>query len=82
MSGSGSTTSTAWNRDMACHTCGGKGHFKRDCQNAKVMLLNQETNEYETGDDADPFDGEDDDPNDAFYCDPSNNPTLVYSQRV
>jgi ubiquitin len=40
MTGSGSTTSTARNRDMACHTCGGKGHFKRDCPNAKVMLLN------------------------------------------
>jgi hypothetical protein len=79
---SGSTTSTARNRDMACHTCGGKGHFKRDYRNAKVMLLNQETNEYETGDDADPFDREDDDPNDAFYCDPSNNPTLDYSERV
>jgi hypothetical protein len=33
MSGSGSTTSNAQNRDMACHTCGGKGHFKRDCPN-------------------------------------------------
>jgi hypothetical protein len=39
MSGSGSTTSTARNRDM----------------------LNKETNEYETGDDSDPFDEEDDD---------------------
>jgi hypothetical protein len=82
MSGSGSTSSTARNRDMASHTCGGKGHFKRDCPNAKVMLLNQETNEYETEDDADPFDGEDDDPNDTFYCDPLTNPTLVCSQRV
>jgi hypothetical protein len=82
MSGSGSTTFTTWNRDMVCHTCGGKGHFKRDCPNAKVMLLNQETNEYETGDDADPFDEEDDDLNDTFYCDPSTNPTLVCSQRI
>jgi hypothetical protein len=32
------------------------------------MLLHQETNEYETGDDADPFDGEDDDPNDEKRC--------------
>jgi hypothetical protein len=40
MSGSGSTTSTAQNRDMVCQTCGGKGHFKRDCPNAKVMFLN------------------------------------------
>jgi hypothetical protein len=30
MSGSGSTSSTARNRDMSCHTCGGKGHFKHD----------------------------------------------------
>jgi hypothetical protein len=67
---------------MACHTCVGKGHFKRDCPNAKVMLLNQETNEYETGDDADPIDGEDDDPSDTFYCDLSTNPTLVCSQCV
>jgi hypothetical protein len=49
MSGSGSTTSTAWNRDTASHTCGGKGHFRRDCPNAKVMLLNKETNEYDWG---------------------------------
>jgi hypothetical protein len=62
------STSTGWHRDMACHTCGGKGNFKRDCPNAKVMLLNHETNEYKTGDDADPFDGEDDDLNDTFYC--------------
>jgi hypothetical protein len=82
MSGSGSSTSTARNRDMVCHTCGGKGHFRRDCPNAKVMLLNKETNEYETGDDADPFDEEDHDPNDTFYGDPSNNPTLVCSQCV
>jgi hypothetical protein len=27
------------------HTCRGKGHFKRDCPNAKVWLLNQETND-------------------------------------
>jgi hypothetical protein len=66
MSGSSSITSTTQNRDMACHTCGGKGHFKRDCPNPKVMLLNQEINEYETGDDVDLFDGEDDYPNDTF----------------
>ena len=82
MSGSGSTNSTARNRDMLCHTCGGKGHFKRECPNKKVMLIDQETNECETGDDADPFDEEDDDPNDTFFCDPSTNPTLVCTQRV
>uniref|UniRef100_A0A8R7NZU4 CCHC-type domain-containing protein n=1 Tax=Triticum urartu TaxID=4572 RepID=A0A8R7NZU4_TRIUA len=46
--------STARNRDMSCHTCGGRGHFKRDCPNKKVMLINEDTKEYETGDDADP----------------------------
>jgi hypothetical protein len=46
------------------------------------MLLNQETNEYETGDDVDTFDGEDDDPNDTFYCDPLTNPTLVCSSCI
>ena len=45
--------STARNRDMNCHTCGGKGHFKRDCPNKKVMLINEE-NEYETEYDDDP----------------------------
>jgi hypothetical protein len=67
MSGSGSTNSRAQNRDMVCHTCGGKGHFKHDCPNAKLMLLNRETNEYETEDDANPFDEKDDDLNDTFF---------------
>jgi hypothetical protein len=31
------------------------------------MLLNQETNQYETGDDANPFDEEDDDPHDTVF---------------
>ncbi|KAK1662701.1 hypothetical protein QYE76_050860 [Lolium multiflorum] len=57
---SGSSMSTARNRDMACHTCGGKGHFKRDCPNRKVMIINED-NEYETGDDVDPNAPEDDD---------------------
>ena len=46
------------------------------------MLIDQETNECETGDDADLFDEEDDDPNDTFFCDPLTNPTLVCTQRV
>ncbi|KAK1652441.1 hypothetical protein QYE76_070246 [Lolium multiflorum] len=50
---SGSGVSTTRNRDMLCHTCGGKGHFKRDCPNRKVMFINED-NEYDTGDDVDP----------------------------
>jgi hypothetical protein len=50
----GSSNSTTRNRDMSCHTCGGQGHFKNGCSNRKVMLINEETTEYETGDDADP----------------------------
>jgi hypothetical protein len=38
---------------MACYTCGGKGHFKKDCPHEKVMLINED-NKYETGDVADP----------------------------
>jgi hypothetical protein len=53
-SGTDSSNSTARNRDMNCHTCGGKGHFRRGCPNKKVMLINEETKEYEIGDDADP----------------------------
>ncbi|KAK1682178.1 hypothetical protein QYE76_043026 [Lolium multiflorum] len=57
---SGSSMSTTRNRDMLCHTCGGKGHFKRDCPNRKVMFINED-NEYETGDDVDPNAPDDDD---------------------
>ena len=42
-SAAGSTNSTARKRDMSCHTCGGRGHFKRDCPNKKVMLINEDT---------------------------------------
>ena len=37
-----------------------KGHFKRDCPNRKVMIINDH-DEYETGDDVDPHATEDDD---------------------
>ena len=84
-SGTGSSMSTARNRDMACHTCGGKGHFKKDCPNKKVMLINED-NEYETGDDADPdsepLDDEgysSDGPLDAYA---THYPTIVCSQKV
>jgi hypothetical protein len=59
-SGPGLNMSTTRNRDMECHTCGGKGHFKWACPNRKVMIVNEDTNVYEIGDDADP-DGSDDD---------------------
>ncbi|KAK1696223.1 hypothetical protein QYE76_012920 [Lolium multiflorum] len=68
--------------DMLCHTCGGKGHFKRDCPNRKVMFINED-NEYETGDDADPNapdnDDYDTDGEDAY---PSDARTIVVSQRA
>ncbi|KAK1641831.1 hypothetical protein QYE76_059636 [Lolium multiflorum] len=76
---SGSNVSTARNRDMACHTCGGKGHFKRDCPNRKVMIINED-NEYETGDDVDPNALEDDDyDTDGEDAYPSDARTLVVS---
>ncbi|KAK1618698.1 hypothetical protein QYE76_024215 [Lolium multiflorum] len=79
---SGSGVSTTRNRDMLCHTCGGKGHFKRDCPNRKVMFINED-NEYETGDDADPNapdnDDYDTDGEDAY---PSDARTIVVSQRA
>ncbi|KAK1681163.1 hypothetical protein QYE76_042011 [Lolium multiflorum] len=81
-SGTGSSMSTARNRDMLCHTCGGKGHFKKDCPNRKVMIINDD-NEYETGDDADPDAPEDDDyDSDSFDAYPSEAQTIVVSQRV
>ncbi|KAK1648974.1 hypothetical protein QYE76_066779 [Lolium multiflorum] len=81
-SGTGSSMSTARNRDMLCHTCGGKGHFKKDCPNRKVMIINED-NEYETGDDADPDAPEDDDyDSDSFDAYPSEAQTIVVSQRV
>ncbi|KAK1608176.1 hypothetical protein QYE76_031849 [Lolium multiflorum] len=79
---SGSGVSTTRNRDMLCHTCGGKGHFKRDCPNRKVMFINED-NEYDTGDDVDPNapdnDDYDTDGEDAY---PSDARTIVVSQRA
>ncbi|KAK1601813.1 hypothetical protein QYE76_048284 [Lolium multiflorum] len=67
---------------MACHTCGGKGHFKRDCPNHKVMIINED-NEYETGDDVDPNAPEDDDyDTDGEDAYPSDARTIVVSQRA
>ncbi|KAK1650514.1 hypothetical protein QYE76_068319 [Lolium multiflorum] len=81
-SGTSSNMSTARNRDMACHTCGGKGHFKKDCPNRKVMIINED-NEYETGDDVDPDAPEDDDyDSDDFDAFPSEAQTIVVSRHV
>ncbi|KAK1627340.1 hypothetical protein QYE76_001655 [Lolium multiflorum] len=67
---------------MLCHTCGGKGHFKRDCPNRKVMFINDD-NEYETGDDVDPNAPDDDDyDTDGEDAYPSDARTIVVSQRA
>ncbi|KAK1611750.1 hypothetical protein QYE76_035423 [Lolium multiflorum] len=67
---------------MLCHTCGGKGHFKRDFPNRKVMIITED-NEYETGDDADPDAPEDDDyDSDGVDAYPSEARTIVVSQRA
>ncbi|KAK1603020.1 hypothetical protein QYE76_007728 [Lolium multiflorum] len=79
---SGSGMSTTRNRDMLCHTCGGNGHFKRDCPNRKVMFINED-NEYETGDDVDPNAPDDDDyDTDGEDAYPSDARTIVVSQRA
>ncbi|KAK1694670.1 hypothetical protein QYE76_011367 [Lolium multiflorum] len=79
---SSSSMSTARNRDMNCHTCGGKGHFKRDCPNRKVMIINED-NEYESGDDVDPYAPEDDDyDSDGVDAYPSEARTIFVSQRA
>ncbi|KAK1662362.1 hypothetical protein QYE76_050521 [Lolium multiflorum] len=70
------------NRDILCHTCCGNGHFKRDCPNRKVMIINED-NEYETGDDVDPNAPDDDDyDTDGEDAYPSDARTIVVSQRA
>ncbi|KAK1653153.1 hypothetical protein QYE76_070958 [Lolium multiflorum] len=67
---------------MLCHTCGGKGHFKRDCPNRKVMFINED-NEYETEDDVDPNAPDDDDyDTDGEDAYPSDARTIVVSRRA
>ena len=80
----GSNMSTARNREMTCHSCGNPGHFKHDCPNRKVMFINEDTDDYETGDDEDPSA-----PHDEGYTSeegtnafPSPVPTIVVSQRA
>ena len=79
----GSNMSTARSSDKKCHTCGGRGHFKKDCPNSKVMVINDE-GQFESGDDADPNGSDDDgyaseEGEDAF---PVHAPTIVVSQRA
>ncbi|KAK1686809.1 hypothetical protein QYE76_047657 [Lolium multiflorum] len=57
-------------------------HFKRDCPNRKVMIINED-NEYETGDDVDPNAPEDDDyDTDGEDAYPSDARTIVVLQRA
>ena len=82
-SGTGSSNSTARTRDMNCHTCGGKGHFKRDCPNRKVMLVNEETGEYESGDEVDhTADLVEEEDSGIIYADAAHLPTIVCTQRA
>jgi hypothetical protein len=60
---SSSSASVTRASEKVCHTCGGKGHFKIDCPNNKVIVVIE--NGYETGDDADPF-GYEDECEDAY----------------
>jgi hypothetical protein len=72
------------NRDMNCHTCGGKGYFDKDCLNKKAMLINEVTLEYETGDDADPDSQlwEDSDDDDVVEAYATHLPTIFCSPKV
>jgi hypothetical protein len=82
-SAAGSSNSTPRNRDMNCHTCGGRGHFKKDCANRKVMLINEGTAEYETGDDANPeSDYWHDDEDGSLDAYATHLPTIVCSPKV
>jgi hypothetical protein len=82
-SAAGSSNSMPRNRDMNCHTCGDRGHFKKDCPNRKVMLINEETAENETRNDADPESDcwrEDEDGSLDAYV--THLPTIVCSPKV
>jgi hypothetical protein len=79
----GSSNSMPRNRDMNCHTCGARGHFKKDCPNRKVMLINDESVKYEIGDDVDPesdcWQEDEDGSLDAYV---THLPTIVCSSKV
>src|SRR3954463_14199471 len=71
----GSNMSTARTRDLECHTCGGRGHFKRDCPNRKVMFVNDQ-GEYESADDVDPDDHGADYEEEGMDAFPKHAPTI------
>src|SRR3954467_10672512 len=72
----GSNMSTARTRDVECHTCGGRGHYQRDCPNRKVMFVNDQ-GEYESGDDVDPDDHSADYEEEGLDAFPEHAPTTV-----
>src|SRR4051812_13883121 len=78
----GSNISTVRNKEVTCHACGNPGHFKRDCPNRKVMFVNEETGEYETGDDEDlaAYANEGNNSEKSMDDFPSPAPTIVVSQ--
>ena len=76
---SGSNMSTARTRDVVCHTCGGRGHYKKDCPNSKVMFVNEQ-GEVENGDEASGDDIDDGEDGADAYAERA--PTIVVSSRV
>ena len=75
----GSNMSTARTRDVVCHTCGGRGHYKKDCPNSKVMFVNEQ-GEVESGDEASEDDIDDGEDGADAYAERA--PTIVVSSRV
>ena len=85
VSSASSSNSTSRNRDIICHTCGGRGHIQRDCPNKRIMLVNEETGEYESGDEIDPdsvLEEAEDDLHDTVYADATHLPTIVCTPKV
>ncbi|XP_024310345.1 uncharacterized protein LOC112268657 [Brachypodium distachyon] len=75
-----SSSSTAHNRDIICHTCRGRGHIQRDYPNKRIMLVNEETGEYESGDEVD--DEDEEDFHATVYADATHLPTIVCTPKV
>ena len=76
---SGSNMSTARTRDVVCRTCGGRGHYKKDCPNSKVMFVNEQ-GEVESGDEASDDDIDDDEEGDDAYAERA--PTIAVSSQI